>query len=239
MDLVIRNGTIATASGVYGADLGIEKGKIAQIGGSFPATAASLDAAGCFVMPGGIDVHTHLDAYSFETASADDFRAGTVAAACGGTTTIVDFCTQARGQSLTDAIATWDRKAAGKAAIDYGYHIIIVDMNDGVFAELAELPGRGITSFKLFMAYRGMSMIDDVTLLKALDQAKKHGALVMVHAENGDAADYLRDKLVAEGKTAPKYHATSRPPRVEAEATSRAIALAEIVGTSIYVVHLT
>jgi dihydropyrimidinase len=239
MDLVIRNGTVATASGVYAADIGIKDGRIAQIGGNLPATAASVDASGCYVMPGGIDVHTHLDCYSFETASADDFRAGTVAAACGGTTSIVDFCTQFHGQSLAEAIANWDRKAEGKAAIDYGYHIIIVDMNDGVFAELAELPERGVTSFKLFMAYRGMNMIDDVTLLKALDQAKTHGALVMVHAENGDAADYLRDKLVAEGKTAPKYHATSRPPRVEAEATARAIALAEIVGTSIYVVHLT
>ena len=239
MDLVIRNGTIATASGVFAADLGIKDGKIAQIGGSFPATAAAVDATGCYVMPGGIDVHTHLDSASFGASSADDFQAGTVAAACGGTTSIVDFCAQSRGQSLADAIATWDKKGIGKAAIDYGYHIIICDLNDSVFAELAELPSRGITSFKLFMAYRGGNMVDDVAMLRALDQAKEHGALVMVHAENGDAAEYLRDKFVAEGKTQPIYHALSRPPRVEAEATARAIALAEIVGTSIYIVHLT
>lgn len=239
MDLVVKNGTVVTASGVSAADIGVVDGKIAQIGGNLRGAAKIVDASGCYVMPGGIDVHTHLDSVSFNTASADDFRAGTVAAACGGTTTIVDFCTQSRGQSLAEAIAAWDAKAKGKAAIDYGYHIIITDMNDAVLEELATLPNRGVTSFKLFMAYRGMYMIDNVTLIRALDQARKHGALVMVHAENGDAANYLRDKLIAEGKSEPKYHAESRPPRVEAEATARAIALAEIVGAPIYVVHLT
>ncbi|TPE48054.1 dihydropyrimidinase [Amaricoccus solimangrovi] len=239
MDLVVRNGTVVTASGVSKADLGIADGRIAQIGGDFARDLPAIDAAGCFVMPGGIDVHTHLDSTDFNTQSADNFETGTIAAACGGTTTVIDFCAQAHGQSLADAIANWDSKAGDKAAIDYGYHIIIVDMNDAVFEELGTLPEKGITSFKLFMAYRGMNMIDDVTLLKALDQAKRSGALVMVHAENGDAADYLRDKFVAEGKTEPYYHALSRPSRVESEATARAIALAEIVGTSIYVVHLT
>jgi dihydropyrimidinase len=239
MDLIIRNGTVVTASGVSAAEIGVVDGKIAQIGTKLGEARKIVDAKGCFVMPGGIDVHTHLDCVSFSTASADDFRAGTVAAACGGTTTIVDFCAQDRGQSLAEAIAVWDAKARGKAAIDYGYHIIIIDMTDAVLEELATLPNRGVTSFKLFMAYRGMDMVDDVTLIRALDQARKHGALVMVHAEHGDAADYLRDKLVAEGKTEPKYHAESRPPRVEAEATARAIALAEIVGAPIYVVHLT
>lgn len=239
MDLIVRNGTIVTADGISEADIGVVDGKIAQIGGNIAKAAKIVDATGCYVMPGGIDAHTHLDSVSFNTASADDFRAGTVAAACGGTTTIVDFCTQDRGQSLAEAIAVWDGKAKDKAAIDYGYHIIIIDMNDAVLKELATLPDRGVTSFKLFMAYRGMFMIDDVTLIRTLDQARKHGALVMVHAENGDAADYLRDKLVAQGKTEPKYHAESRPPRVEAEATARAIALAEIVGAPIYVVHLT
>jgi len=239
MDLVVKNGTVVTASGVSAADIGVVAGKIVQIGGTLREAAKIVDAKGRYVMPGGIDVHTHLDSVSFDTASADDFRAGTIAAACGGTTTIVDFCTQFHGQTLVEAIAAWDIKAKGKAAIDYGYHIIITDMNDTVLEELATLPDRGVTSFKLFMAYRGMYMIDDVTLIRALDQARRHGALVMVHAENGDAANYLRDKLIAEGKYEPKYHAESRPPRVEAEATARAIALAEIVGAPIYVVHLT
>ena len=239
MDLIIRNGTVVSTAGVSQTDIGIADARIVQIGGVFPAAAREIDAAGCYVMPGGIDVHTHIDAGEGEYRSADDFRSGTIAAACGGTTTIIDFCAQSRGQSLSDAIARWDGKAEGQAAIDDSYHIIVTEMNDGVFAELATLPERGIPSFKLFMAYRGDVMIDDAVLLKALEQAKAHGALVMVHAENGDAADYLRDRFVAEGKTAPLYHALSRPPRVEAEATARAIALAEIVGTSIYIVHLT
>jgi dihydropyrimidinase len=239
MDVIVRNGTVVTASGISKADIGIQDGKVVQIGGTLDQAERIIDAEGCYVMPGGIDVHTHIDSGDFGTRSADDFGTGTIAAACGGTTTIIDFCSQDKGQTLGDAIAHWDSKAEGKVAIDYGYHMIITDMNDGVFEELATLPERGIPSFKLFMAYRGMNMIDDVTLLKSLEQAKKHGALVMVHAENGDAADYLRDQFVAEGKTEPYYHALSRPPRIEAEATARAIALAEIVGASIYIVHLT
>lgn len=239
MELVIRNGTMVTAAGVSRADIGIADGKIAQIGGAFSSVLPQIDAAGCYVMPGGVDVHTHLDLEDFGVRSADDFGTGTIAAACGGTTTVVDFCSQARGQSLAEAIAVWDSKAQGRAAVDYGYHMIITDMTDAVFEELATLPERGITSFKLFMAYRGAQMIDDRALLKALDQARRHGALVMVHAENGDAADYLRDRYVSEGKTQPYYHALSRPPRIEAEATARAIALAEVVGAPLYVVHLT
>ena len=171
--------------------------------------------------------------------TADDFETGTRAAACGGTTTIVDFCQQAHGQSLADALRVWHEKADGKASIDYGFHIIVRDMNDAVEAELGRLPDEGVTSFKLFMAYKGMLGVDDLTLVRALEQARRAGALVMVHAENGDAAYFLQQKYVAAGKTAPKYHADTRPPRVEAEATARAIALAEIVGTSIYIVHLT
>lgn len=239
MDLVVKNGTVVTASGVSRADVGIKDGRVAQIGGAFGSGIPSIDAAGCYLMPGGVDVHTHLDLTLGGTKSADDFGSGTLAAACGGTTTVVDFCMQAPGQSLTASIASWDEKASQRVAIDYGYHMIIVDLNASVFEELAKLPERGITSFKLFMAYRGVNMIDDVTMIKALEQAKNYGALVMVHAENGDAADYLRDKFIAEGKTSPYYHALSRPPRVEAEATARAIALAEVVGTAIYIVHLT
>jgi dihydropyrimidinase len=239
MDVAVANGTIATADGLYSADLGIKEGKIAQIGGAMPTAKHVIDAKGCFVMPGGVDVHTHLDSPVADFFSADDFKTGTIAAACGGTTTIVDFCSQKRGESLDKAIATWDAKAEGKAAIDYGYHIIICDMTDSVFEELATMPDRGITSFKIFMAYKGHQMVDDLTLVRALAQAKAAGALVMVHAENGDAAYHLQREFIKAGKTAPKYHAESRPPRVEAEATARAIALAEVIGAPIFIVHLT
>jgi len=239
MDLVVRNGVVVTTSGTAGIDVGIADGRIVQLGGEFDPAVKEIDAAGCYVMPGGVDVHTHIDAMDGYLKSADDFRTGTRAAACGGTTTIVDFCAQTRGQSLSEAIAVWDAKSEGQSAIDYGYHMIVSDMTGSVFEELASLPERGITSFKLFMAYRDGPMIDDVVMLRALEQAKSHGAIVMVHAENGDAADYLRDRFVKEGKTGPYYHALSRPPRIEAEATARAIALAEIVGASIYIVHLT
>ena len=239
MDLIVRNGTVVTATDTYQADLGVSNGKVAQIGTELAADGAQvIDATDCYVMPGGVDVHTHLDSPSFGVVTVDDFRTGTIAAACGGTTSIVDFCMQAHGQSLADALAEWHAKADGKASIDYGFHSVVTDMNDSVFEELATLPERGVTSFKLFMAYKYMAMIDDLTLIRALEQAKKVGALVMVHAENGDAAYWLQNKFVAEGKTEPKYHATTRPPRVEAEATARAIAMAEIVGAPLYVVHL-
>jgi dihydropyrimidinase len=240
MDTLIKNGTVVTAAGISKADVAVEGGKIALIGADLKAAGARIiDASECYVIPGGVDVHTHLDTPGFDTVTADDFESGTRAAACGGTTTIVDFCQQAHGQSLADALRVWHEKAAGKASIDYGFHIIVRDMNDAVEAELARLPDEGITSFKLFMAYKGMLGVDDLVLIRALEQARKAGALVMVHAENGDAAYFLQRKYVAEGKTAPKYHAPTRPPRVEAEATARAIALAELVGTSIYIVHLT
>jgi dihydropyrimidinase len=239
MDLIVRNGTVVTATDTFRADLGINNGKVAQIGGELATDDAQvIDATDCYVMPGGVDVHTHLDSPSFGFITVDDFRTGTIAAACGGTTSIVDFCMQAHGQSLADALAEWHAKADGKAAIDYGFHSVVTDMNDSVFAELATLPEKGVTSFKLFMAYKYMAQIDDLTLVRALEQAKKVGALVMVHAENGDAAYWLQNKFVAEGKTEPKYHATTRPPRVEAEATARAIAMAEIVGAPLFVVHL-
>lgn len=239
MDLVIENGTVVTASDVFKANIGVKDGVIVQIGGSLRTAAKTVDATGLYVMPGGVDVHTHLDTPDFGTATADDYDTGTVAAACGGTTTIVDFCRQDPGQSLKDALAGWHAKARGKAAIDYGFHIIIIDLNDDVQQELYELPKQGIPSFKLFMAYRGQSMVDDLSLIKAMEAARAADAMVMVHAENGDAAYHLQRKFVAEGKLTPKFHALSRPPRVEAEATARAIALAELTGASLYVVHMT
>ena len=240
MDTLVKHGTVVTAAGISRADVAIEDGRVAMIGADLEGAGARIiDASGCYVIPGGVDVHTHLDTPGFDTVTADDFETGTRAAACGGTTTIVDFCQQAHGQSLADALRVWHEKADGKASVDYGFHIIVRDMNDAVEAELGRLPDEGVTSFKLFMAYKGMLGVDDLTLVRALEQARRGGALVMVHAENGDAAYFLQQKYVAAGKTAPKYHADTRPPRVEAEATARAIALAEIVGTSIYIVHLT
>jgi dihydropyrimidinase len=239
MDLVIRNGTVVTATDIFQADIGAAGGQVVQIGGHVDGNGArELDASGCYVMPGGVDVHTHLDTPSFGAVTADDYLSGTIAAACGGTTSIVDFAMQGAGQTIAESIAGWHAKAKGKAAIDYGFHSVISEMTETVFEELAGLPDEGITSFKLFMAYKYMAQIDDLTLIRALEQARQSGALVMVHAENGDAAYYLQKKYVAEGKLAPKYHAATRPPRVEAEATNRAISMAEIVGAPLYVVHL-
>ena len=241
MDTIIRNGIVVTAAGESAADVGIQNGKIVAIASKLDAALAKqcLDAKGCYVIPGGVDVHTHLDTPVFNSVTADDFWTGTIAAACGGTTTIVDFCQQEMGQSLADALSAWHAKAKEKACIDYGFHVIIVDFTDEVEREMRQLPDEGVTSFKLFMAYKGMLGVDDAALVRALDIAKEAGALVMVHAENGDAADYLRRNALANGDVEPKFHASTRPPRVEAEATARAIALAEIVGTSIYIVHLT
>ncbi|MDG4892425.1 dihydropyrimidinase [Mesorhizobium sp. WSM4976] len=241
MDTIIKNGTVVTAGMESAADVGIEGGKIVAIAANLDPSLAKrvVDAKGCYVIPGGVDVHTHLDTPVFNSVTADDFRTGTIAAACGGTTSIVDFCQQEIGQSLADALATWHGKAKDKACIDYGFHVIVVDLTDDVEAEMRKLPANGVSSFKLFMAYKGMLGIDDGALVRALDVAKDAGAVVMVHAENGDAADYLRKNALARGDVEPKFHAETRPPRVEAEATARAIALAEIVGTSIYIVHLT
>ena len=240
MDLIVKNGTVVTAATMSRADVAVADGCVVEIAPDITAGAARVvDADGCYVFPGGVDVHTHLDTPVFNSVTADDFRSGTIAAACGGTTSIVDFCQQDKGQSLADALATWHRKAGGKASTDYGFHIIVADLNERVFEELTTLPGQGVTSFKLFMAYKGMLGVDDRALIDALDRAKAAGALVMVHAENGDAADYLRAKALAAGQVEPKYHAATRPPRIEAEATARAIALAEIVGAPVYIVHLT
>jgi dihydropyrimidinase len=240
MDLIIRNGTVVTATDTYRADLGVRDGRIAQIGGAMEAGTATrmIDAAGKQVIPGGIDVHTHFDTPVMGTTTADDYQSGTLAAACGGTTTIVNFLLQEPGQRFADMIGRYHARAEGKAAADYGFHAIVADMSDASLRELGTLPRRGVTSFKVFMAYKGTLMMDDATMLRVLEAAREDGALVMVHAENGDAASYLQQKLIAEGKRAPRYHAPSRPPRVEAEATARAITLAETVGAPVYFVHM-
>ena len=242
MRTLITNGTIVTAVDQYKGDVLIEDEKIAVIGVSLDIPAANvdkvIDAAGKYVLPGGIDVHTHMDMPFGGATSADDFETGTRAAAFGGTTTIVDFAIQYHGQTLHHAWETWAKKAEGKAVIDYGFHMIITELNDQVEGEMDALVRQGISSFKLFMAYPGVFMLDDGSIFKALLRTGKNGGTICMHAENGSVIDVLVQRALAEGKTAPKYHALTRPARAEAEATHRAIALAEIADVPIYIVHL-
>lgn len=239
-DVIIRNGTVVTATDSYVADVGIADGKVAAIAGELPAQNASqiLDASGKLLLPGGIDVHTHLDMPFGGTTSADDFETGTRAAAFGGTTTLIDFAIQYKGQPLRQAFDTWMSKASSKAVSDYAFHCIVTDVSSGQLSEMNDLVHDGVTSFKLFMAYPGVFMLDDGSIFKALQTTSKNGGLICMHAENGSAIDVIVQQALAEGKKAPKYHALTRPTTAEAEATSRAIALAEMAGAPIYIVHL-
>jgi dihydropyrimidinase len=190
------------------------------------------------VIPGGIDVHTHLDMPFGGTRSADDFESGTIAAAFGGTTTIVDFAIQERGGTMRQAFETWMGKAEGKAAIDYGFHMILRELTPALAEEMGAMVQEGITSFKLFMAYPGVFMMDDASIFRAMQRSGEIGATICMHAENGGVIDVLVKQALLRGETAPKYHALTRPARAEAEATHRAIALAEIAGVPVYIVHL-
>ena len=204
------------------------------------AADRTIDAAGKYVLPGCIDPHTHLDMPFGGTVTIDDFESGQSSAACGGTTCHVDFCIQGRGQTFAQALEGWHAKANGKTLIDYGFHIAVTDLDDGgTLEELAMLPEQGITSYKLFMAYKGVLQVDDETLFRAMQVAAASGALVMVHAENGDAIDVLVREALSRGDTEPIHHALTRPPELEGEATNRAIQLARIAGSPLYVVHVT
>jgi dihydropyrimidinase len=238
MRTVIRGGTVVTASDTYRADVLIEDEQIAAIGRDLSGDA-TIDAGGAYVIPGGIDVHTHLEMPFGGTFLSDDFFTGHRAAAFGGTTTHLDFAIQPKGATLRETFDLWSAKANGKAVIDYGFHLAITDLPDSIMDEIARLPEWGVTSLKLFMAYKGALMVDDGTLFHALEQGAAHGLLTMVHAENGDAIDILVNQAVSAGHLAPKYHALTRPPALEAEATNRAIRLAEVAGAPLYVVHVT
>src|SRR5712675_2921729 len=240
LDTIISNGSVVTATDTYVADIAIMDGKVAAIGKELPRENATkiLDASGKYVFPGGIDVHTHLDMPFGGTTSADDFETGTRAAAFGGTTTLIDFAIQYKGQTLRTAFDTWMQKASGKAVCDYAFHCIITELADAQLEEMNALVREGVTSFKLFMAYPGVFMLDDGSIFKALRRTAKNGGLVCMHAENGNAIDVIVQQALAEGKKAPKYHALTRPTTAEAEAVSRAIALAEMAGAPIYIVHL-
>jgi dihydropyrimidinase len=242
MKTLVKGGTIVTASETYLSDVLIDDGTIVMIGKDLGATVTAdtlVDATGKLVIPGGIDVHTHLDMPFGGTYSVDDFQTGTIAAAFGGTTSLVDFAIQNYGGSLHEALETWFKKAEGKAAIDYGFHMIVREVNDKVMAEMDEMVRReGVTSFKVFMAYTNVFRMNDESIFKAMRRTADNGGLICMHAENGGVIDVLVEKALAEGKTAPKYHALTRPSRAEGEATGRAIALSEIAGVPIYIVHL-
>ena len=235
MSTVIKNGTIVTADLTYRADVLVEAGKIAAIG---PGLAGDqvLDASGCYVMPGGIDPHTHLEMPFMGTYSADDFESGTRAALAGGTTMVVDFALPSPGQGLLDALRMWDNKA-GRANCDYSFHMAVTWWGEQVFDEMQAVVGRGITSFKHFMAYKGALMVNDDELFASFRRCAELGALPMVHAENGDVVAEMCARLLAEGNTGPEAHAYSRPPQVEGEATNRAIMIADMAGVPLYVVH--
>ncbi|XRG79403.1 dihydropyrimidinase [Rossellomorea sp. GAMAL-10_SWC] len=241
MKKIIRNGTIVTATDTYKADILIEENKITAIGRNLDCTDAEMiDATDHYIFPGGVDPHTHLDMPFGGTVTKDDFESGTIAAAFGGTTTIIDFCLTNKGEPLQKSIETWHEKSKNKAVIDYSYHLMIGEINDEVLQELPRvIEKEGITSFKVFMAYKNVFQADDATLYRTLLAAKEYGALVMVHAENGDVVDYLINQALAEGKVEPIYHALTRPPEVEGEATGRAATLTGLANSQLYVVHVT
>jgi dihydropyrimidinase len=230
---------VVTAAESYQADLLVDGEHIAAIGPDLPAGgAAVVEAAGKYLLPGGIDVHTHLDMPVAGTVSADDFYTGHVAAAFGGTTTHIDFATQPKGASLEETLTLRHADARAKACIDYGFHLAITDPRPEVLREISRLPEWGVTSIKLYMAYQALR-VDDASMFKILRLAGPAGILVMVHAENGEAIDVLIHEAVAAGHLAPRFHALTRPAELEAEATGRAIALAAVAGSPLYVVHLT
>ena len=237
MDVAIRNGTVVTAEATFAADVGIAGGRIAQVGGSVGKAAREIDAKGLYVMPGAVDVHTHLDMPFMGTATADDHRTGTQAAAAGGVTTLIDFAMQPKGATLVETLDIWKKKAAGKAAIDYSFHVAVTEWSESVPDQIQRLADDGFPSLKVFMAYKHQLQIEDEVFLRILKAARKAGSRVMVHAENGDAAYILQQDAIAAGKREPKFHSESRPRIIEGEAVSRAIMLAELAGAPLFVVH--
>jgi len=239
MKTLITNGRIVTAVDDYFADVLIEDGKVAVIGNKLTMEAdRTIDASGMLVIPGGIDPHTHMELPFGGTSASDDFRTGTIAAAHGGTTTIIDFAVQYHGESLIQAVDNWHKKAEGKTAIDYGFHLITTDLPDERVPEMRRLINEGVMSFKMFMAYPGVFLVDDATIFRAMKNAANAGGLICMHAENGIVINEIIKHALAEGKTAPKYHALTRPTKAEAEGVHRAIAIAEMAEAPVYIVHL-
>ncbi len=247
MRILISGGTVVSTTGATAMEVLADDERIAGLAAPGTELAASwasaadrvIDATGKYVLPGGIDAHTHMEMPFGGTLSSDTFETGTRAAAWGGTTTIIDFAVQSKGMSLLSALDTWQAKADGKCAIDYGMHMIVSDVNDTTLKEMDSCLDLGVTSFKLFMAYPGVLYSTDGEILRAMQQASRNGATVMMHAENGIAIDQLVAQALAAGRTEPVQHGLTRPPELEGEATSRAIALAKVTGCPLYVVHLT
>jgi dihydropyrimidinase len=241
MSVLIRGGRVITAADDYVADVYVDQDQVSMIGRGLDVSADRVvDARGRYVIPGAVDPHTHLEMPFGGTVTCDDFTSGTVSAAFGGTTTHIDFCMQAKGQTLPDALATWHEKIRRcPPVIDVGFHLAVTDLSyPASLEDLAGAPDRGVTSYKLFMAYKGAIMVDDETLFRVMQVAGRTGALVLVHAENGDAIDVMVRQALAEGKIEPIWHARTRPPETEGEATNRAIQLARLAGAPLYVVHV-
>jgi dihydropyrimidinase len=258
MRILISGGTVVTASGTMPADVLVDGEKIAalttrdnfaerrsgqpaaneHVSAWAPAADRIIDATGKYVLPGGIDGHTHMEMPFGGTFSADTFETGTRAAAWGGTTTIIDFAVQAKGTSLLSTLDKWHAKADGNCAVDYGFHMIVSDVNDTSLKEMDACIAAGVNSFKMFMAYPGVFYATDGEILLAMQQAGRSGAIVMMHAENGIAIDQLVAQALAAGKTDPVQHGLTRPPELEGEATSRAITLAKVARSPLYIVHL-
>ena len=242
MRTLIANGTIVTADGSTQADVLVDGETIAQIGtdlaGAGVTADETIDATGKWVIPGAIDVHTHMELPFGGTSAKDTFETGTRAAAFGGTTTIVDFAVQSKGQPLRTGLDAWHAKAEGNAVVDYGFHMIMSDVTDDTLAEMDQLVAEGVPDFKLFTAYPGVFYSPDDHIFRAMQQTARNGGLIMMHAENGPSIDVVAAQLVAEGKTDPYYHGIARYPIFEGEATNRVIRLAEAAGVPVYIVHL-
>ncbi len=235
-DLIIRDGRIITSAEDYRADIGIKDGKVACIGTELGEAGAYYDAKGKWVMPGGIDIHTHFDTPLNGSHTMDDWYQATVSAACGGVTCVVDYPMQEAGHSVRDVLDKWHANAGGKAAIDYGFSPVVTQRTPEVYAEIPKLIEEGYTTMKVFMAY--WHRIGDDELIHMIDLVSSNGGLLGVHCENDKAIDYLVEKLLAEGKTESKYHPVSRPQQAEADATARAIRLAEMVDANVFIVHM-
>jgi dihydropyrimidinase len=241
MKTLIANGTVITHAGRMDADVLIDGETVVGIAASGShgwSADRVIDAAGRYVLPGGVDVHTHMELPFGGTFASDDFESGTRAAAWGGTTTIVDFAVQTIGEPMMDGYEAWRQKSDGNCAIDYGFHMIVSDVNEQTLKEMDILMGEGVTSFKLFMAYPGVLYSTDGQIFMAMQKAAENGSTIMMHAENGIVIDVLRDQAIKRGETDPIYHAVTRPPITESEATHRAIAYAELAGCPLYVVHM-
>lgn len=238
-ELLIRNGTLVTAGGSSRADLLCRDGRIVGIGRfpEAPAGAELLEARGCYVLPGGVDVHVHLQMSVGDMATSDDFYSGTVAAACGGTTTVLDFATQARGQRIEEAVALRRAEADGQVAVDYGLHLAVTDLAGDTLQALRRLAGEGYTSLKIYTVYRAL-YLEDPEILQLLELCAEAGLLPMVHGENRALVEYCTERLRAQGKRAPCYHAQARPAVAEAEGVARVLALAEVVGCPVYIAHV-